>query len=461
MQLCRIWSAKQNEGNTINCYFGRERYMHMRRIWIVILLVMAMGSQAQHRTQVMDSDIRTLRMRYMIEALEPSGTVNRPYLVLPESGVIDGSEAENTLEISFDEMSHDVHQYSYRVLHCNRDWTESDISSYEYVDGFTTADIVDYEHSMNTQQAYTHYSFAFPNEDMQLKASGNYVVQIYEDGDQDRVVAEVCFRVVEPIVGIDVNVRANTDIELNGRYQQLDVDVQTKALNVRDAGDVKVIVEQNGRLDNQVVLEKPTFVEPNRLRYMNQKSLIFEGGNEYRHFDAYSTYYAGYHVDRVQYAQGEYHALLDIDEVRGTKNRNAGREGLPYVTERDANGQWLVNCEKTDYVDTEAEYMWVHFVLPVDEYVMDGHVFVGGEAFGNQLSALNRMAYDAEHKSYYLYAYLKQGGYDYMYYVQGKNGVTSLPLEGSHWQTENAYAVWVYYTPFGGRYDRLVGCKVL
>ena len=329
--------------------------MHMRRIWIVILLVMAMGSQAQHRTQVMDSDIRTLRMRYMIEALEPSGTVNRPYLVLPESGVIDGSEAENTLEISFDEMSHDVHQYSYRVLHCQRDWTESSISSYEYVDGFTTADVVDYEHSMNTQQAYTHYSFAFPNEDMQLKASGNYVVQIYEDGDQDRVVAEVCFRIVEPIVGIDVNVRANTDIELNGRYQQLDIDVQTKALNVRDAGDVKLVVEQNGRWDNQVVLEKPTFVEPNRLRYMNQKSLIFEGGNEYRHFDIYSTYYAGYHVDRVQYAQGEYHALLDIDEVRGTKNRNAGREGFPYVTERDANGQWLVNCEKTDYVDTEAE----------------------------------------------------------------------------------------------------------
>lgn len=433
----------------------------MKRILVILLLTVSLVGYAQHRTQVMDSDIRTLRMRYMVEALEPSGTVNRPYLVLPESGVIDGSEAENTLEISFDEMSHDVHQYSYRVLHCNRDWTESDISSYEYVDGFTTADIVDYEHSMNTQQAYTHYSFAFPNEDMQLKASGNYVVQIYEDGDQDRVVAEVCFRVVEPIVGIDVNVRANTDIELNGRYQQLDVDVMTKALNLRDASDVKVVVEQNGRWDNQVVLEKPTFVEPNRLRYMNQKSLIFEGGNEYRHFDAYSTYYAGYHVDMIRYAQGEYHALLDIDEVRGTKNRNAGREGLPYVTERDANGQWLVNCEKTDYVDTEAEYMWVHFVLPVSQMVMDGHVFVGGELFGNQYGAQNRMEYDAEQKCYYLYAYLKQGGYDYMYYVVRKDGVTTLPLEGSHWQTENEYCMWVYYRPFGERYDRLVGCKVM
>ena len=433
----------------------------MKRRLILLLFMVSMAGYAQHKTQVLDTDIRTLRMRYMIEALAPSGTVSRPYLILPENGVIDGSEAENTLEISFDEMSHDVHQYSYRVVHCNRDWTESDISSYEYVDGFTTADIVEYEHSMNTQQAYTHYSFAFPNEDMQLKASGNYALQIYEDGDQENVVAEVCFRIVEPMVSMDANVRGNTDMEFNGRYQQLDIDVNIRSLNLQNPNEIKIVVEQNGRRDNQVVLSRPTFVEPNRLRYVNQKALIFEGGNEYRHFDIYSAYYAGYHVDRVEYAQGEYHALLDIDEVRGTKNKNAGREGLPYVTEMDANGQWLVNCEKTDYVDTEAEYMWVHFVLPVDQYVMDGQVFVGGEAFGNQLSAQNRMEYNADQKYYYLYAYLKQGGYDYMYYVLGQNGVTSLPIEGSHWQTQNEYSICVYYTPFGGRCDRLVGYKVL
>ena len=440
-----------------------------RSIIFILLLVVAIGSHAQHRTQVLDSDIRTLRMRYMTEALEPSGTVSRPYLVLPESGVIDGSADENTLEISFDEMSHDVHQYSYRVLHCQRDWTESHISSYEYVDGFTTADIVDYEHSMNTQQAYTHYSFVFPNEDMQLKASGNYVVQIYEDGDQEQVVAEVCFRVVEPLVGIEANIRANTDIELNGRYQQLDIDVQTKALNVRDAGDVKLVVEQNGRWDNRVVLEKPTFVEPHRLRYVNQKALIFEGGNEFRHFDAYSTYYAGYHVDVVDYAQGEYHVLVDVDEVRGTINPHAGREGLPYMTELDADGQWLVNCEKADDVDTEAEYMWVHFCLPVEQIMLDARVFVGGDLFYNQFTAANMMQYDPTQRCYYTRAYLKQGGYNYMYYVVRTgdrlqtNGsqvhATLLPLEGSHWQTQNDYTILVYYHAFSDRYDRLVGIK--
>jgi hypothetical protein len=71
------------------------------------------------------------------------------------------------------------------------------------------------------------------------------------------------------------------------------------------------------------------------------------------------------------------------------------------------------------------------------------------------------MEYDADKKCYYLYTYLKQGGYDYMYYVVGHNGVTALPLEGSHWQTENEYTIWVYYRSFGARYDRLVGCKVL
>ena len=430
----------------------------MRNLFTILLLLIGCSvSLAQHRTQTIDpNNIRTLRMRYMVEAIEPTGTINRPYLVLPESGIIDGSDEQNTLEISFDEMSHDIHQYSYRVLHCNMDWTESDISSYEYLDGFTTADVIDYEQSMNTQQAYTHYWFTFPNADMQLKASGNYVVQVYEDGDQEQVVAEVCFAVVEPIVGIEAKIRANTDIELNGRYQQLDIDVLTKALNMRDAQDVKIVVRQNGRIDNQVVFEKPTYVEPNRLRYVNQKALIFEGGNEFRHFDTYSTYYAGYHVDMIDYVQGEYHALLDIDEVRGTISKKAGRQGTPYLTEADANGQWLVNCEKTDYVDTDAEYMWVHFCLPVDQPLM-APVYVGGDLFDNDYSADNMMQYDANNKCYYLYAYLKQGGYNYMYYTLDNKKMSLLPLEGSHWQTQNEYSVWVYYRPFGARYDRLVG----
>jgi hypothetical protein len=95
---------------------------------------------------------------------------------------------------------------------------------------------------------------------MQIKASGNYVLQIYEDGDPENVVAQVCFSVVEHMVGIDATIRANTDIELNGRYQQLDIDVLTAQLNMRDASEVHVVVQQNGRYDNVVTLNKPTYL---------------------------------------------------------------------------------------------------------------------------------------------------------------------------------------------------------
>ncbi len=418
------------------------------------------SAQAQYQTRIIDPNIRTLRVRYLSEAIEPSGVVQRPYLVMKE-GRVDGSEDDNTLLISFDLLSHNLQQYSYKVEHCDRYWKKSDISSYEYLDGFTTGDIVDYEFSNNTQQEYTHYSFRFPNEDMQLKASGNYLLTIYQDGDAEKAIAQVCFQVVEPIAGVDVNLRHNTDIELNGRYQQLDIDIRPNDLNVRDAKDVCLVVVQNGRLDNQVMVDKPTFVEPKRLRYTNQKALIFEGGNEFRRFDAYSVYYAGYHIDHIAYSQGEYHAILDADEVRGVLADGAGREGLPYLSERDANGQWVVNCEKSDYPETDAEYMWVHFVLLIEQPVMNGRVYVGGDLFYNRFGVENMMQYSAENKCYYLYAYLKQGGYSYMYYVVDANGVVSLlPIEGSHWQTENEYTVDVYFRPFGARYDRLVGKEI-
>jgi hypothetical protein len=295
---------------------------------------------------------------------------------------------------------------------------------------------------------------------MQLKASGNYALQVYQDGNQDNVVAEVCFQVVEPMVDMNIKLRHNTDIELSGRYQQLDIDVHTAVLGVRDAKDISLIVVQNGRLDNRVVVDKPTFIEPQRLRYVNNKKLIFEGGNEFRRFDTYSTYYAGYHVGKVVYKQGDYHAILEADVVRGTMAIGAGREGLGYLSDVDANGQWVVNCEKTDYPDTEAEYMWVHFCLPVRQPLMNAQVFVGGELFYNQYTINNMMQYDAANKCYYLYAYLKQGGYNYMYYTLQNGNVSLQPLEGSHWQTMNEYVVDVYYKPFGARYDRLVGKKI-
>ena len=90
-------------------------------------------------------------------------------------------------------------------------------------------------------------------------------------------------------------------------------------------------------------------------------------------------------------------------------------------------------------------------------------VYVGGELFDNQLNIRNRMLYDNEAKCYYLVSLVKQGGYDYQYWFVPKGSQTgsTLPTEGSYWQTENEYTIYVYYRPFGSRGDQLVGIQTL
>lgn len=437
---------------------------------LFLLPALASGTEI-YQTRIFKDEIKTLRVQY---AEHP--VLQRPYLTLPEDGYLDGSDGRNTLDISFDCLSHDTRRYTYTVLHLNSDYTRSGLSSIEYLDGFTTQDISDYQLSVNTQQEYTHYSFFFPNEDMRLKVSGNYALLIYEDGRPEDIVAQVCFQVTEDIVGISTRVRSNTDIELNGRYQQADIDIATGRLKVTSPNEITVAVQQNGRYDNMVRTNRPTFVESNRLRFINQKELIFEGGNEYRHFDIYSVYYAGYNVDRVRYDEGEYYALLDIDANRGLGGLEGGvpthREtGVPYLFENDADGQFIVNAERTDDSDTEAEYMRVYWTLPMPEPFLDGSIYIGGDIFQNRTDHTNRMNYDADQRCYFFSALVKQGGYDYQYWFVGNSPrsqnrepgtpkkATLLRAEGSHWETENLYTISVYYRPIGGRYDRLVGIQ--
>lgn len=398
----------------------------MRRIRLILgLLGVCAGLFAQTHTRIYNEQVRTLRVAREVLSLEDM----------------------KPLQISFDEMSHDVHFYTYAV-----EMLHSDLLSGEYLHGFTTQDIVNYEHSMNTSREYTHYWFEFPNEDMQITKSGLYRLTIYEDGNPDNKVAEVDFCVVEPLVKIEGKVRANTDIELNGRYQQVDFDVNTAALDLRNPQEVRVVVTQNNRLDNAVELTQPTYLETSRLRYINNKALIFEGGNEYHHFDAFSCFYAGTGIDRVVYELGDYHALLFANEPAQGE----------YIHEFDSDGRFVVNAERTNDDDTEAEYMWVHWTLAVDKPWLDGSVYVGGELFGNELGLKNRMQYDAERKCYWLTALVKQGGYDFQYWFSGKgtqNKTTTQRTDGSYWQTENEYTIYVFWRPFGARYDRLVGVQ--
>lgn len=401
--------------------------------------IISVSAQQVNRTQILNRNIKTLQAKVNGDALK------LPFITL-------GSE--DVLQISFDELSHEIQSYSYRVQHCNADWTLSNISTNEYLSGFTNGRIENYNTSINTTVLYTHYAFQLPNNDMNFKISGNYVVDIYKNNDEDSPIATLCFLVVEPRVDIRANVRGNTDTELNGRLQQLDFDVMLKGYYVRDPqSEVKVTVRQNNRADNEVTNIKPTFFSSDKLTYNNNRQLIFEGGNEYRRFDISSIYNYSQTINTIKYVNPYYQAYLFPDEVN-TRTL--------YTHDFDVNGKFVINYQNHPDDEIMADYIYVNFFLKKETPFFDGGVFIGGEYNYNQLNETSRMDYDINEKMYTKTVLLKQGGYNYQYwlYQKGAGKATTAPIEGSFWQTRNEYAIYVYHRGFGERYDKLIGVNI-
>ena len=63
--------------------------------------------------------------------------------------------SDERLLVSFDDLEADIKDYYYTIIHCNADWTASDLMQSEYISGFTDEPITNYEFSFNTLQKYT------------------------------------------------------------------------------------------------------------------------------------------------------------------------------------------------------------------------------------------------------------------------------------------------------------------
>ena len=414
----------------------------MKKILILLTTLLSLNLTAQtiYRTQIFHPNIKTIQIGVV-------GTkFGLPIMELTSSAV---------LQVSFDEMSREAHSYSYKVIHCNANWTQSDLNSNEYLSGFTTANITDNATSLNTTFLYTHYSFLLPNNDMGFKISGNYVVIIYEDNLVDNPIAQACFSIVDPKVSITATVRGNTDTELSGRLQQLDFEVSLNGYAVREAAtEIKVVIRQNNRIDNQVTEIQPTYFTGSNLSYINNKALIFEGGSEYHRFDISSVYAASEGVSSIRFSSPHYEAFLYDNKIQTSKT---------YSYDQDVNGKFVIHIQNGQNDDTDADYMIVHFNLPAKQPFFDGQLYLGGEFNYNQMNDAVRMRYDGKTECYVQTILLKQGGYNYQYWFvpKGENKASDERVDGSYWQTKNEYTIYIYHRPWGERYDKLVGVKIV
>lgn len=382
------------------------------------------------------SNIRSIQV-------EPNGEWGVPPVIL-----LDGNDY---VDISFDDVQHNYIRRIYRIVHCNADWTPSNLIENEYMDGFNDNVIDDYVQSMNTETEYNHYMITIPNDDVTLKAYGNYKVEILNDG-EDEPVATACFCVAEQRVNIYAEVTSNTDIDTNGQHQQLSFKIDYNGYQlVNPTADLYIRVLQNGRWDNRVENLRPTYMRNNELEYTHNRNLIFEAGNEYRRFEILDEKVPTMRVDRMEYIAPYYHATLFTDSNR--KN---------YVFDMDQNGRYYIRNKYDEDSESESDYFLTHFTLEIPK-IGGGEVYLNGNLTENRFTERNQMVYNYMTHAYEIVLPLKQGSYNYQYLFvkDGENYGSGAMTEGNFYQTENEYWIFVYHRPFGSKYDRLIGFQTI
>ena len=359
----------------------------------------------------------------------------------------------DTLLLSFDELDSDYKNYYYTLIHCNADWTPSELLESEYLEGFTEEPIYTYESSFNTIQSYIHYESMIPGENMKPTLSGNYLLIVFEEGERENPVLSKRMRIVDEKVRIEAEVKRATNLEQRNYQHEIDFVIQHPNHPINNPfNNIHVIIEQNSRWDNSIHGIQAIFVKTDELIYDLEDGNLFDGGNEYRYFDTKSTRYFSEFVKNIEFINDTTIVTLIADNKRSFQRYSN--------LWQDINGKKLIATQEGRNPSTEADYHLVKFSLPYEHEITHGDLYIHGQISDYNFPESHRLKYNKEEKKYEVSIYLKQGFYNYEYVLKKKNGNTLTSfIEGTHFETRNDYRIFIYHRKTGSFYDQLIGIK--
>lgn len=410
--------------------------MMKRFLLSALICLCAIAAKAQVH-KIYDDRIRSLQV-----------VANDDWQHLPVISLRDGK-----IDIDFDDLTHQYERYTYKIEHCEYDWSvSSELFSSDFLNGFANGSTIDdVMESINTNTLYTHYHLTLPNDKCSFKMSGNYRITVFRENDENTPVLEACFMIAEQKVGIRMESTSNTDIENNGRYQQLSMQVNYNGLRVDNPQtQLKTVVMQNRQWHDARVNVKPQFTMADGLQWRHCRDYIFMAGNVYHKFEMLSTDNPSMGVERLDWDGTSYNAYPYVDSPR----RN-------YVYDESAQGAFVLRNSDNVENTTTSDYMNVHFELKCDEPAQ-GDIYLNGDWTYDTFSNAYKMTYDNATRSYKATVPLKLGYYSYQYLLKDFAGkILYPPFEGSFYETKNTYQTLVYYRANGDRTDRLVGYATL
>ena len=363
-------------------------------------------------------------------------------------------ESADQLMLRFDILNPQPQNLRYRIVHCDLDWKKDQLKDNEYINGFAEGEIENHQSSFNTKQDYVNYYQPIPDAWSHFSASGNYILEVYPADNPDSTILTRRFWVFEDNVAIE-----STTGKVSGgfgniwRDQEVNINVTPRKNSFLSftSSYYHVFVQQNRREDLKHLMTSNGY-SGESISYQWQSSNVFPGGNHFRYFDLSNLWAAMYHVQRIEQWGGETFAFLAPDEDRSR---------TVYTQYNSLNGGMKTNIREHNNPQTEADYVWVTFSLPLERPYLNGNIYIVGDLTQWRLDEESRMEWNAQYKTYTKRMLLKQGYYSYqlLFLPTGEREALTATIEGDHYAMTNNYTIYVYYRAPGARYDRLVGLR--
>ncbi len=354
------------------------------------------------------------------------------------------------LRLEFDLLQEDADYINVRYIHCNYDWNKSNLQDIRFLKEYNEFTIGDYSFSQNTRVQYVHYGITLPTP----TESGNYIVVAYRNGDKSDILFTRKLLVYKNDLTIGATIRASSLVAKRNKNQQIEFTLSGEDLgSMNPYTQLKVALLQNHNWHTQI-----TGLQPTNMR-LSQNQLIYEhfngennfpGWNEFRFFDLRSTEFRGINVAHIDVQENHVKAFLGLDQSRKGKSYTQFQD--------DLEGGYYLNNMDPGHSLMESEYVQVHFELLSPQ--VNGEVYIAGLYNNWDLSPDAQMYYDQSAGSYKGSLLLKQGNYNYMYWLDGGE----LPVtyfENSHFQTINNYEILAYYRDPFNNYDELIGYRLI
>lgn len=355
------------------------------------------------------------------------------------------SLGQQNLLLEFDDLQDQRNNYYVKLIHCNYDWTQSNLSDLDFLSNYNEFPITDYSQSSNTHIRYFHYRFPVPP----VKYPGNYLLIAYRDDKSDLILSKRMM-VFDNQVGLTKDDQFLGSASLNRGNQQFNF--------VLDYGDIEILnptetvhvnMRQNQRWDNAKYNLPPSFVrdDQSQLEYkFLDETKQFSGGNEFRFVDFRSLNYPGQNTGTINKSQKPFELNVAIDKPRYND---------AYAQYKDIDGNYVIDNQDYGEGYITGNYLFVDFHLKVEAPV-DGEIFVVGKFNDFGKSEESRMTWNPDRGMYESRQFLKQGWYDYQYVVKSPRLAPNY-IEGEHFETENTYEITIYNHPFRPDADLLIG----